>query len=409
MRRLLTLLPLLLGIALVGCRDPSIVPISNTILPLVEIELHTPTVIETTLPPIITPTPTVLTDPVQLTATVWESLPKVPVLMYHRFNPQPGASSYRYTTSLDDFDRQLHALYEAGFSLVSLTDWLQGNIHLQEGRRPLIITIDDLFYADQISLTEDGNPALYSGVGRLWDFAQEHPKFNFTVALFYNLGDKGYANHYQNGTFTVKDDWRQARAEAIAWSLDNGAIPLNHFYEHPFLNQLSPPEILWQMEENDQALREALSLAGREDLINALPNILALPYVIWPETEEGDQVLFNYVNPEGAPVAAIIEGDYAGGAKFFQAPFSHEFNRWHVPRISVSSAAIDTIINQVDQIPAAVSCELGEFRGNPHVLPEVISAAILEQINTGDCPYGYYVVDQLAFYVQEDVIIQYAP
>jgi hypothetical protein len=150
-------------------------------------------------------------------------------------------------------------------------------------------------------------------------------------------------------------------------------------------------------------------LAGREDLIKSLPNILALPYVIWPETEEGDQVLFNYVNPEGAPVAAIIEGDYAGGAKFFQAPFSHEFNRWHVPRISVSSAAIATIIDQVDQIPAAASCELGQFRGNPHILPEVISAAILEQINAGDCPYGYYVVDQLAFYVQEDVIIQYAP
>jgi hypothetical protein len=405
----MTLLPLLIGIALVGCRNPPNMPISNTPLPQVEIELNMPTAVETTLSPTITPTPTVLAEPVQLTATVWESLPKAPVLMYHRFNPQPGASSSRYTTSLTDFDRQLNTLYAAGFSLISLTDWLRGNIHLQDGRRPLIITIDDLFYADQISLTEDGNPALYSGVGRLWDFAQEHPDFNFTLALFYNLGDKGYANHYQNGTFTVQDGWREARAAAIAWCLENGAIPLNHFYEHPFLNQLSPPEILWQLQENDQALRSALTLAGREDLIKSLPNILALPYVIWPETEEGDQVLYNYVNPEGAPVAAIIEGDYAGGAKFFQAPFSHEFNRWHVPRISVSSAAIDTIIDQIDQIPAAASCHLGEFRGNPHVLPEVISAAILEKINAGDCPYGYYVVDQLAFYVQQDVIIQYAP
>jgi hypothetical protein len=297
MRRLLTLLPLLLGIALVGCRNPSNVPVSNTSLPQVEIELNAPIAVETTLPPTITPTPTVLADPVQLTATVWESLPKAPVLMYHRFNPQPGASSYRYTTSLADFERQLIALYDAGFSLVSLTDWLQGNIHLQEGRRPLIITIDDLFYADQISLTEDGNPAPYSGVGLLWDFAQEHPEFNFTVALFYNLGDKGYANHYQNGIFTIQDGWRQARAEAIAWSLDNGAIPLNHFYEHPYLNQLSPPEILWQLEENDKALRTALVLAGREDLIKSLPNILALPYVVWPETEEGDQVLFQLRQP----------------------------------------------------------------------------------------------------------------
>jgi hypothetical protein len=233
MRRLLILFPLLLGIALVGCRNPSNVPVSNTPLPQMEIELNTPIASDPSPPPTITPTPIVLTDPVQLTATVWESLPKAPVLMYHRFNPQPGASSYRYTTSLNDFDRQLHALYDAGFSLVSLTDWLQGNIHLQNGRRPLIITIDDLFYADQISLTEDGNPALYSGVGRLWDFAQEHPDFNFKVALFYNLGDKGYANHYQNGSFTVQDGWRQARAEAIAWCLETAPSPSTTFSNTP--------------------------------------------------------------------------------------------------------------------------------------------------------------------------------
>lgn len=389
---------------------PSSQPAPQTPLPPVktDVEVNNPDE-SVPMPPTITPTPIPLSEPVQLTATVWEELPRVPVLMYHRFNPQPGARSYRYTTSLSDFESHLTALYESGYSLVSLSDWLRGNIHLQAGRRPLIITIDDLFYGDQISLDKNGEPAPYSGVGLLWHFSQEHPNFNFEVALFYNMGDKGYANHYENATFSVRDGWRQARAEVIVWGIENGAMPLNHFYEHPFLDQLSPTQIQWQMAENDKALREALALVGREDLRKNLPNILALPYVIWPATEEGKQVLFNYVNPEGAPVAAIIEGDYAGGAKFFQAPFSHEFNRWHVPRISVSNQAIAAIVDQADQIPMAVNCNLGDFRGNPHILPDDISGAILSQINAGTCPYGYYVVNQLAFYVQEDVIIQYSP
>ncbi len=358
---------------------------------------------------VITPTPTLLSEPAQLSATVWEELPRVPVLMYHRFNPQPGARSSRYVTSLSNFEQQLNALYEAGFSLVSLTDWLRGNIQLQEGRRPLIITIDDLFYGDQLSLDKNGDPALYSGVGLLWHFSQVNPDFNFEVALFYNMGDKGYANHYENGVFSVRQGWREERAEAIAWGIENGAIPLNHFYEHPYLNQLSPAQIHGQMAQNDESLREALALIGREDLSKNLPNILALPYVVWPATEEGKQVLFNYVNPEGAPVAAIVEGDYAGGAKYFQAPFSHEYNRWHVPRISVSTQAIAAIVDQANQIPKAGSCRLGEFWGNPHILPDTIAEAILNQVNAGKCPFGYYVVYQFAFYVQEDGIIQYAP
>lgn len=408
MRRYLPFFLLLFSFTLVGCHMPTQAVIYTTPLPQLLTVENNHTEPAPTLP-VITPTPTVLSEPVWLTATVWEELPQVPILMYHRFDPRPGSYSYRYTTSLTEFDQHLHTLYDAGFSLVSLDDWLRGGIHLQEGRRPLIITIDDLFYADQIFLDDSGNIASYSGIGRLWAFSQEHPQFNFEVALFYNLGDKGYANFYTNGVFSIGVGWREARARAIAWSIENGAMPMNHFYEHPFLNQLTPDEIKWQLEENDRALRDALASIGREDLNSALPNILALPYVVSPSTEEGKQVLYNYVNPEGAPVAAIIEGDYAGGAKFFQAPFSDDFNRWHVPRISASAQAVAGIIGQIDKIPAARNCELGEFRGNPQALPDVISRAILDQVNAGRCTEGHYLVNQLVFYVQGDEIIQYTP
>jgi len=409
MSKVKVLLILVLTGLLPGCQTPVPNIDLNTPLPRTDAVIIQPTQTQPLSIPVITGTPTYDFAPIQLTATVWNELPQVPVLMYHRFNPSPGAGSYLYTTSLEDFQAHLNSLYDAGFSLVSLSDWLKGNINLQAGRRPLMITIDDLFYADQISLTEKGEPAPYSGVGLLWHFSQGHPDFNFAVSLFYNLGDKGYANLYQNGTFSIHDGWRQARAEVIAWSVENNATPLNHFYEHPFLDQLSAEEILWQIQENDAGLRDALKLAGREDLIKNLPNILALPYVVWPATEAGEQVLYSYTNPEGAPVAAIVEGAYAGGEKYLQAPFSHEFSRWHIPRISVSNQAIAAIVEQAHEIPTASSCQLGEFKTGPHIFSDTVSAAILEKIRTGECPYGYYVVDQFAFYIQEDIIIQYAP
>lgn len=411
MDRYKTLLLILATLFLAGCQVQTPEPYFSVSFAQDEPITITATIEEVEDPAPIAPTatPTMPVELVNLTATVWGDLPKAPVLMYHRFDPQPGAVSYLYTTSLTDFRNHLTSLYNAGFSLISLNDWLKGDIDLPDGRRPLIITIDDLFYADQIFLDETGNPAPYSGIGFLWEFSHEYPDFNFAAALFFNLGDKGYANYYQNGVFTIGDGWRQARAEVIAWAVEHGAMPLNHFYEHPFLDQLSPAEILWQIQENDKGLREALIQAGREDLIHNLPNILALPYVIWPATEAGEEVLFSYVNPEGVPIAAIVEGAYAGGSKFLEAPFSEEFSRWHIPRIGVSNQAIAEIVEQVDQIPVAVKCNLGEINSNSLTMADDITAAIRKQTDAKNCPLGYYLVDQFVFFVKEDTIVRHTP
>ncbi len=359
----------------------------------------------TPTPQAVTPEPTA--EPVPLTATVWKQMPQVPILMYHRFNPNSGAYSATYMTSLADFDNHLSELYTAGFSLIALQDWLRGEIHLQEGRRPLIITIDDLYYADQLSLDENGQPAPYSGVGHLWQFSQANPNFNFNAALFYNLGDKGYANQFQNGSFTVQPGWREARAEAIAWGIQHGAVPMNHFYEHPFLDRLSPDQIQWQLSENDAALREALVSIGKEHLASALPNILALPYVIWPSTDAGKQVLFDYISPEGAPVTGILEAGF--GPRLFPAPFAPGFDRWHIPRANASAASVAHILSQIDEIPTAGSCDLGPIPGDQLTNAGTIMGHITGQVQSGACTEGYYIVGQMAFHASENGILQLSP
>ena len=356
-----------------------------------------------------TPTPAPTPEPVKLTATVWQAMPRVPILMYHRFDVQPGATSYAYTTSLSDFEGHLSSLYEAGYSLVSLQDWLDGKIDLPPGRRPLIITIDDLFYGDQLSLDENGEPAIYSGVGTLWHFYQNHPDFQFHLSLFYNFGDKQYANTYQNGVFLVTDGWRQARAEAIAWGIEHDAVPANHFYRHPFLNQLSPTQIEWELSENDKALREALALVGKEALAEGLPNILALPYVVWPATEAGKQVLYDYRSPEGVPVAAILEADEATNAKLLPAPFSTDFDRWHVPRINARWGAIDLIRSLKDEISAPEICKLGKFDPSHTERPKRIMEAIQARITNGRCPMGLYMVNDFIFQADSNGVTQISP
>lgn len=358
----------------------------------------------------VTPEPSPTSLPIRIRATVWQQAPRAPILMYHRFNTLSGGTSYQYTTSLADFEGHLEALYEAGFSLVALSDWLQGEIHVPAGRRPLILTIDDLYYGDQLILDEFGNPASYCGIGRLWRFSREHPGFNFHAALFFNLGDKGYANHYHNGYFSMQDGWREDQAKAIAWGIQNGAIPLNHFYQHPFLDRLSPDQILWQLQENDAALRRSLDLIGAQDLASRLPNILALPYVVWPATPEGKQVLFDYISPEGVQVAAIIEGGYASSGKVCPSPFDPEFDPWHIPRMNVTWDAINLVVSLKDELPTASQCELGVFPKDVLYNDTTqLTNAILDLTQRGICPEGYYIIEGLTFSVIHGEVVQLSP
>lgn len=359
--------------------------------------------IPTAIVPVSTPTP------VQVTATVFQKLPEAPILMYHRFNPGPGGRSEQYKVTLSDLDDHLEALYNAGYSLVPLDDWLRGEIILPEGRKPLIITIDDLFYADQISLDEDGNPAPYSGIGRIWQFTQEHPDFNFHLALFYNFGDKGYPNRFVNGAFYFEEGWEKDRAEAIAWGIQNGAIPYNHFYNHPNLKMLSPEEILWHLEENESALREALSLVGGEDLTRNLSNILALPYVVWPEADEGKQVLYDYRSPNGAPVSAILEANDGAHVRPLPAPFAGTFDPYHVKRLNAVQEAVDAIVDAAEDIPEAMSCDIGELPEEALSVPTQVKLAILKQIRQGNCTSGYYTVGEFAFFADKTNVIQLSP
>ncbi|MBM3152516.1 MAG: hypothetical protein FJZ96_10010, partial [Chloroflexi bacterium] len=108
--------------------------------------------------PTDTPSPTVAIQPtatpllVTIAATVWTEEPVVPILNLHQFKPDGISPSDKsgHKMQLGDLRASLENLYDAGFSLVSLEDWLSGDLTVPSGRRPLVLTMDDLFYTNQI-------------------------------------------------------------------------------------------------------------------------------------------------------------------------------------------------------------------------------------------------------------------
>jgi hypothetical protein len=321
---------------------------------------------------------------VVVNATVWQQDPIVPILTYHQFMDDRGTSTPRHPSTalkinLSEFQAELQSLYDAGYSLVSLEDWLHGNMTAPAGRRPLILSMDDLFYNNQLLLTKTGDPDPRTGIGVLWQFYQAHPNFGFNLALFASLGDKLYASPDDPG-------WQDDLARAIAWCMDHDARVYNHFYDHPRLDHTTPENIAWDARMNDRYLRKLLGRIHREDLI-------ALPYGLWPATLRGKKVLKNYQSPEGKPLEAIFEIDFIIRPKFLLPVYSSRFNRWHVPRIVANHDAIDYLAVNKEEFPTAASCALEIDSAQRAQQLDRRTLAVSWAVQTGKCPPGMYVVE----------------
>lgn len=350
-------------------------------------------------PPIPTLSPT--ENPNFLTALVWKDELQAPVILYHRFLPVGSSESSRTKMRLDEFQQQIESLYEAGYSLVSIEKWLAGDISLPVGRRPLILSMDDLFFADQIYIEADGEPSMRSGLGILWNFSQTHPEFGFSVALFYNLGDKFYGNKKTSTWFNVAEGWQDALASAIVWCIEHDAMPYNHTYQHSSLDELDALAIKDELWRNDLEIRRFLKRAKREDLIPRLQNYIGLPYGVWPATKGLTDYMLTYRNPEDKFVGAVFEAGYFYEKRFLPASFMPGFDRLHIPRITTNThRSIEFLTNYRSQFPVTEQCTLGPVDPALTDDPSYITKQIQKALFFGRCHEGYYRVGRYFFEVK---------
>lgn len=277
---------------------------------------------------------------------------------------------------------------------------------MPEGRKPLIITIDDLFFADQISLNEDGKPTQNSGIGILWQFYQYHPDFGFALPLFYNMGDKHYGNVKVGDWWQEGPGWEESLANVIAWCIEHQALPYNHFFTHPKLSLLTNVrDFKYQAEENEKSLREYLARIGKENLAEDLENIISIPYGDWPTNSEVMRALQNYVSTNGKPLLGIMDIDFAIRAKYLQPVYSPDFNRLKIPRIVGNAHAINLLVQDKDKFPRSQNCQLGPVDMNRLSDKNYIMQLIAARGSSSLCPDGVYVLEQGLFRMQNGKVL----
>lgn len=241
----------------------------------------------------------------------------------------------QYMTTVDEFKAMLEELYKRDFVLVRIhdiaveqtnpdgtTSYVQGDIYLPPGKKPLIISQDDVNYyeymvdsdgdklpdaggdgfANRLVIGEDGKPTCqyitaagetvcgdYDMVPILDKFVEEHPDFSYRgakaiIAVTGYEGVYGYHTHPEWKEIIGIDEYDkecQAAREMTKCLKENGYEIASHSYGHPSYGEHSVDEV-------------AADVQKWEDQVQ--------PIV-------GDTDIFIY--PYGADIAGVE--DYSGG------------------------------------------------------------------------------------------------
>lgn len=265
-------------------------------------------------------------DPEELRETAREAganeLGLVPILVYHQIGPVEG----RWTRTPDNFRRDLQELYDRGYVLVPLTDYLRGNMEVPAGKSPAVITFDDGSAGQFRLLERDGElvPDPDCAVGILREFAAEHPDFGNAATFFVNAQPFGQPEH-----------WREKLRLLDEWGFEIG----NHTYGHRYLKELTPEEIAAEIVRLQEHVQEAVP--GYE------PAALAIVQDGVPE-----------------PVDLLLRGESDGttythdGILWWawsaaQSPFHRDYDPAHIQRIQVfEDEGRSSLVNWLERISA---------------------------------------------------------
>lgn len=192
---------------------------------------------------------------------------KVMVLMFHNFIETYEKGDKEYTITLNSFKSLLNDIYKMGFRPVSMTDYLNNNINLQAGLKPIVFTFDDAtsgqFQLKKVDskLTVEKNTA----VGIMEEFNKTHPDFILNGTFYINMSSDVFG-----GDGTLSDRFK--------YLIDKGFEIGNHTFSHMNLKKIeSAEEIQKELGENFKNFKSILPEGKMESM--------ALPLGISPPTD----------------------------------------------------------------------------------------------------------------------------
>ena len=174
---------------------------------------------------------------------------RIMVVMFHNFIEKYEKGDKIYTTTFSEFEKLLDTLYTSGYRLISMNEYLTGNISVPAGCIPMVFTFDD-GTSGQFNLIEENgtfkaNPN--SAVGILEEFNKTHPDFGLKGTFFVNLGNKTFGSV---GTLEQR----------LGYLIDRGFEIGNHTYSHINLKEDGKTAAIIQEEigKNQQKMHELI-------------------------------------------------------------------------------------------------------------------------------------------------------
>jgi len=238
---------------------------------------------------------------------------KVMVVMFHNFIETYKSGDKEYTTTFNEFRNLLQELYDRGYRLISLSDYINNNISVEPGCVPMVFTFDD-GTSGQFNLVEENGKLVankQSAVGIMEEFNKTHPDFGLKGTFFVNLGLKTF-----DGEGTLD--------ERLKYLIDKGFEIGNHTLEHVKLSEITSAEkIQQQIGGNQKKMSELVPgyIMDTFSLPYGLPSENLVGYVI-----EGEFEGIKYKN------RAIMEVGWDPNP----SPVSKKFNPLSIHRVRAS-------------------------------------------------------------------------
>lgn len=248
-------------------------------------------------------------------------LGEVPIMMYHGIhNMKNGDTKYvdgnvdkdGYQRTSEAFINDLEFYYQNGYRMIRLTDYIDGNIDVELGKSPIVLTFDDGL-SNNIKVTgvdENGEIIIdpNSAVGILESFKEKYPDYNVTATFFVN-----------GGLFNQEE----YNEKILKWLVENGYDIGNHTYSHVDFSSV----------DSNKSQEEVGRLYNLLDSIipNQYVNVVALPFGSpYSFEHENMNYIFNsYYNSKNYETKSTLRV----GWKAESSPFSNEFNSKFLKRI----------------------------------------------------------------------------
>ncbi len=254
---------------------------------------------------------------------------RIMLLMYHGISDKES----EWVRTPENFRRDLQTLYEKGYRIISLKDYIDNDIKVEAGFTPVVLTFDDglLNQFNYIEVNGERRLDPDCAVGILEEYFKKYPDFGRggSFYVFYPL------------PFRQKELIK----EKYEFLIQNGYEVGNHAYTHENLGKISANEV-------QKAL--ALNVVNtRKYIENFEVFSLALPYG---------------ASPKGEDYKYVVSGEYEGtqynhkavllvGSNPAPSPNSIKFDASKLPRIRAS---------EMNTAGTGIYDWLTHFEKNPH-------------------------------------------